>query len=78
MMQEKDFLWLASYMKDTYGIDLHKKKEIVEGRLEPYLHRNGYVNYQVWMEELKKKTSGRLEKGVSLGPWCKHSGKFFI
>ena len=62
MMQEKDFLWLASYMKDTYGIDLHKKKEIVEGRLEPYLHRNGYVNYQVWMEELKKKTSGRLEK----------------
>ena len=34
MISDEEFLRIAAYMKQRYGIDLHQKKVIINGRLE--------------------------------------------
>lgn len=48
-MTEHEFKRITQYMSSHYGIDLSKKRIIVEGRLDNYLLNNGYKDYESYM-----------------------------
>lgn len=61
-MTEAEFLRIYRFMKSRYGIDMERKKEIVQGRLDNYLYQNGFQNYSEYMNAVEVDFTGRLEK----------------
>ena len=61
-MTEAEFLRIYRLIKSKYGIDLERKKEIVQGRLDNYIHRGGYQSYSEYMNAVESDFTGRLEK----------------
>lgn len=61
-MTEAEFLRIYRLIKGKYGIDLDRKKEIVQGRLDHYVHRLGYATYSEYMNAVESDFTGRLEK----------------
>lgn len=49
-MTEREFHRVVRFMYGNYGIDLSKKRTIVEGRLVNYLKRNGYKDCNQYMD----------------------------
>lgn len=49
---------MVKYIEDNYGINLKKKKNLIVGRLENYLVRNGYKDYREYMNYVKSDASG--------------------
>lgn len=62
MMTDEEFLRIAGYMKQRYGIDLGQKKVIMNGRLENHIKSGGWGSFHAFMNDLEKDSSGRLEK----------------
>lgn len=62
MITDEEFLRIARHMKQKYGIDLSQKKIIVNGRLENYIKKAGFHNYQEYIEAMERDRSGELEK----------------
>lgn len=62
MMTEQEFVRIASFVKNKYGIDMKKKKAIVEGRLENYVKAGGWTTYTSYMDAVTKDKTGSLEK----------------
>ncbi len=61
-MTEAEFLRIYRFVKSRYGIDLDRKKEIVQGRLDNYIHRSGYSSYSEYMNAVESDFTGRLER----------------
>lgn len=61
-MTEEEFYQIATFLKSRYGIDMGKKKEIVNGRLENYLRVNGWKSYAEFLAAMRKDATGSLEK----------------
>ena len=57
-----EFLRISVFLKNRYGIDMTNKKEIVSGRLENYIHINGFRSYTEYMNAVEKDFTGRLER----------------
>ena len=47
------FYDMVNYIQKNYGINLKNKKNLIVGRLENYLVRNGYKDYREYMEIVK-------------------------
>ncbi len=62
MMTDEEFLRIAGYMKQRYGIDLGQKKVIMNGRLENHIKSGGWSSFHAFMNDLEKDSSGKLEK----------------
>ena len=62
MIKDDEFLRIAHYMKQHYGIDLGQKKVIMNGRLENYIKRGGWANFHEFMNDLQKDNTGKFEK----------------
>ena len=62
MIKDDEFIRIASYMKQRYGIDLYQKKVIVNGRLENYIKRGGWQNFNEFMNAVENDKSGNQEK----------------
>lgn len=58
MITDSEFQRIVTYVKKHYGIDLSQKRVLVGGRLENYLARNGYANYNEFMEKVEKNPKG--------------------
>lgn len=58
MITDSEFLRIVTYVKKNFGIDLSQKRVLVGGRLENYLVRNGYANYNEFMEKVEKNPKG--------------------
>lgn len=58
MITDNEFRRIVAYMKKNFGIDLSQKKVLVGGRLENYLARNGYTNYNEFMSKVEANPSG--------------------
>ncbi len=52
------FYDMVNYIQKNYGINLKNKKNLIVGRLENYLVRNGYKDYREYMEIVKNDKSG--------------------
>lgn len=61
-MTEEEFLRIYSFLKSRYGIDMSRKKEIVQGRLENYIRNNNFGSYTEYMDAVEKDFSGGMEK----------------
>lgn len=51
-------------MKSRYGIDMSRKKEIIEGRLENYIRNNGFGSHGAYMNAVETDCTGRLERDL--------------
>lgn len=61
-MTEEEFYRIYTFLKKRYGIDMSRKKEIVNGRLENYLRNLGFKDYHTYMNALESDVSGEMEK----------------
>ena len=49
-INEKEFLRLTGFIKDNYGIDLSKKKHLIQGRLNNNLILRGFSDYSSYLD----------------------------
>lgn len=61
-MTQEEFLRICRFVKDKYGIDMIRKKEIVQGRLDNYIHSNGFYNYSEYMNTVESDITGKWER----------------
>ena len=61
-MTDEEYLRIARFLKNRYGIDMSRKKEIIAGRLENYIRANGWNTYTEFMNAVEKDSTGGLEK----------------
>lgn len=62
MIKDEEFQRISTHMKQRYGIDLSQKKVIVNGRLENYIHRGGWKNFDEFMNAVEQDKTGQQEK----------------
>ena len=60
-MTEQEFYRIFRFLKSKYGIDLTRKKEIVQGRLENYINFNGFESYSDYMNVVESDVTGKWE-----------------
>ena len=61
-MTDEEFWRIYNFIKSRYGIDMSRKKEIVEGRLKNYVSNNGFSSYNAYMNKVEKDFTGALER----------------
>lgn len=61
-MTNEEFFRIYRMLKERYGIDMERKKEIVQGRLDNYIHVNGFQNYSEYLYALSADKTGKLEQ----------------
>lgn len=61
-MTDEEFLRIVRFLKSRYGIDMSRKKEIINGRLENYLRANGFKTYTEFMNAVDMDYTGKLER----------------
>lgn len=61
-MTQEEFLRIYYFMKSRYGIDMIRKKDIVQGRLENYIRSGGWKSYTEYMNAVESDITGNLEK----------------
>lgn len=57
-MTDKEFTTLVNFVKSKYGIDLSKKRVLIESRLAQELQMKGCSNFQQYMDLVFKDKSG--------------------
>lgn len=60
-MTKEEFLRIYRFIKSRYGIDMERKKEIMQGRLENYIKMHGFNNYTEYMNAVEADITGVLE-----------------
>lgn len=58
-ISDKDFNRLVKFMHSTYGIDLSKKRVLIEGRLSNMLEEKGFNNYSDYLDSIFADKSGK-------------------
>lgn len=56
---DAEFSRLINFMHSTYGIDLSKKRILIEGRLSNMLIEKGFTNYNQYLDSVFADKSGR-------------------
>ena len=64
MITDSEFNRIVFYVKQNFGIDLSKKKVLINGRLENYILRNGYANYDEYMAKVEGDPRGDEAKNL--------------
>lgn len=57
-MTDKEFVELTTFVKSKYGIDLTKKRVLIESRLSHELHQRGITSFQQYLDMVKSDQSG--------------------
>lgn len=60
-MTDEEFRRIYLFLKNKYGIDMSRKKEIISGRLDNYIRENGWDNYLAYMNAVEADATGQLE-----------------
>ena len=61
-MTDAEFIRIYRFMKSRYGIDMERKKEIIQGRLENYIVTNGFGDFSQYMNAVEMDFTGNLER----------------
>lgn len=61
-MTDAEFARIGRFLKTKYGIDMTHKKEIVSGRLENTIRKNGWESYSAYMNAVEADVTGNLER----------------
>lgn len=63
-LKEEEFAEIVEYMRQNYGINLEKKKTLIECRMSKELEKQGVETFGRYMELLKKDTSGTIASNM--------------
>lgn len=61
-MTEEEFRRIYRFLKARYGIDMSRKKEIMQGRLENYVRAGGYQSFSDYMNAVESDFTGKMER----------------
>ncbi len=64
VIADNEFNRIVAYVKSNYGIDLSKKRVLVNGRLETYFLRNGYDSFSDFMAKVDSNPNGEEAKNL--------------
>ena len=64
LLNDSEFQSISEYIKKNYGINLEKKKTLIEGRLSFYVEDLGYNSYESYFDFAKKDSSGREMENI--------------
>ena len=59
-MTDKEFLEFVKYMNANYGIDLSKKKVLIEGRLSNIIEKKGMSSFGQYLESVKNNSKEEI------------------
>ena len=59
-IEERDFKRLYLFIRDNYGVNLEKKKTLVEGRLGNVIAQAGYANFHDYVEAALNDSTGDM------------------
>lgn len=59
-LETLEFLDIVAYVREKYGINLEKKKVLIECRLKSELERCGMSSFREYMQAVKSDKSGRM------------------
>ena len=57
-LTNKDFVRLKNFMYDNYGIDLEKKRTLIETRLVLMVKRLGFMDFKSYIDNLMRDKTG--------------------
>ncbi|MCL2392041.1 MAG: protein-glutamate O-methyltransferase CheR [Oscillospiraceae bacterium] len=57
-IEDKDFFRLRDYIKVNFGVNLEKKRTLIEGRLSNFIIKQGFENFHDYIEDIFKDKSG--------------------
>lgn len=57
-LSDQEFQTLTEFLRRDYGINLSKKRTLIEGRMNAYLQRNGYGSYSAYLKTLFADATG--------------------
>lgn len=57
-MTDKEFLTLTNFVKTKYGVDLTKKRVLIESRLTSELHTRGFTTFQQYIDAVFQDKTG--------------------
>lgn len=60
-MTDEEFERIYSYVKKRYGIDMSRKKELMESRLDGCLKDGGFNSYSAYMNAVENDFAGKYE-----------------
>lgn len=60
VLSDKDMSRLSSFVRDRFGVDLERKKELVASRLSSELESLGYERYSDFLNDMEKMPDGSL------------------
>ena len=55
---DQDFIRLRDYIKSNFGVNLEKKRALIEGRLSNYIAQEGFENFHDYIEDIFRDKSG--------------------
>lgn len=58
-INDEEFNYLVVFLKNNFGINLAKKRVLLEGRLSSYLRINGFNSYSEYIKALKSDSTGK-------------------
>jgi chemotaxis protein methyltransferase CheR len=58
-INDQQFIRLTDYLKSHFGVNLIKKRTLIESRLNNYLVRNGFVDYETYLDYAFGDVSGK-------------------
>ena len=62
VMTDAEFNRIYRFLKTRYGIDMSRKKEIMNGRMDNFLRSSEWNSYTEFMDAMDQDVSGSLEK----------------
>jgi len=57
-IEDRDFFRLRDYIKTNFGVNLEKKRTLIEGRLSNYIAQEGFANFHEYVEDVFMDKSG--------------------
>ena len=57
-IEDKDFIKLRDYVKSNFGVNLEKKRTLIEGRLTNSITQDGFDNFHDYLEDVFSDRSG--------------------
>ncbi|MDR2157627.1 MAG: protein-glutamate O-methyltransferase CheR [Clostridiales Family XIII bacterium] len=58
-MTDSEFLEISGYIRKHYGVNLERKRPLIEGRLGFYIDSSGYASYKDYFEYMKNDPTHR-------------------
>ncbi|MDL2235739.1 protein-glutamate O-methyltransferase CheR [Christensenellaceae bacterium OttesenSCG-928-L17] len=58
-LSDREFDRLVKFMHERYGINLSRKRVLIEGRLRLMLSQRGYTSYTAYIDDLERDVSGK-------------------